>query len=225
MENKELIKQQILDAYQFRHATKKFDPTKKISEADFDFILETARWSPSSIGLEPWKFVVIENEDLKNKLKEVSWGAQGQIPTASHYVAILARTMKDTKYDSEYIKNHLLEVKGLPEDLIGKVHERYKNFQESDQHLLDNERTMFDWASKQTYIALANMMTAAAQIGIDSCPIEGFNYDGVHKIFEEEGLLEGGHLDVSVMVAFGYRIDEPRPKTRKAKEDVITWIK
>lgn len=225
MEDKEQIKKQILEAFQFRHATKKFDPIKKISDADFDFILETARLSPSSIGLEAWKFVVIENEDLKKRLKEVSWGAQGQLLTASHYVAIFARKMVDTKYDSDYIVNHLKTIKGIPEDLIPKVHQRYKAFQENDQHLLDNERTMFDWASKQTYIALANMMTVAAQIGIDSCPIEGYNYDAVHQIFKEEGLLEDDHFDISVMVAFGYREVEPRPKTRKPKEEVVQWVK
>lgn len=225
VEEKEKVKKQILDAFQFRHAAKKFDPTKKISDADFEFILETARWSPSSIGIEPWKFVVIQNEELRNKLRAVSWGAQGQLTTCSHYVALLARTIKDTKYDSEYIRNHMLEVKKIPEELMSKVQERYKSFQEDDLHLLDNERTMFDWASKQTYLALANMMTAAAQIGIDSCPIEGYNYDAVHQILEEEGLLEDGHFDISVMVAFGYRADEPRPKTRKAKEEVIQWVK
>ncbi|RXI98700.1 NAD(P)H-dependent oxidoreductase [Anaerobacillus alkaliphilus] len=224
MESKETKKQQILEAFQFRHATKKFDPDKKISEDDFQFILETARLSPSSIGIEPWKFIVIQNEELRTKLKEVTWGAQGQLPTASHFVAILARTMLDTKYDSDYIYDHLREVKGFPEEIIPRIHERYKAFQEDDLHLLDSERTMFDWASKQTYIALANMMTAAAQIGIDSCPIEGFNYDAVHQLFKQEGLLEGGHLDISVMVAFGYRVEDPRPKTRKETDQVVKWI-
>ena len=217
-------KEEILEAFRFRHATKSFDPSKKISNEDFDFILEAARLSPSSVGYEPWKFLVVQNATLREKLKEVSWGAQGQLPTASHFVVILARTIKDTKYDSEYVKNQMLEVKKFPEELFGKILERYKTFQEEDLHLLDNERTMLDWAGKQTYIALANMMTAAALIGIDSCPIEGFNFDEVQKILEEENLLEDGHLAVSVMVAFGYRDKEPRPKTRKEIEDIVQWI-
>ncbi|MDP4098288.1 NAD(P)H-dependent oxidoreductase [Paenibacillus sp. P96] len=77
-------------AFEFRHATKEFDPTKKISAEDFNVILETARLSPSSVGLEPWKFVVVQNPDLREKLRTVSWGAQGQMPTASHVVLILA---------------------------------------------------------------------------------------------------------------------------------------
>lgn len=224
MNNKQK-KQAIIDAFNFRHATKKFDETKKISEADFDFILEVGRLSPSSIGLEPWKFVVVQNEQLREKLKTVTWGAQGQLPTASHFVLILARTMKDTKYDSAYIRNHLQQVKGFPEDVIESVvNDKFRNFQENDLNLLENERTMFDWASKQSYLALGNMMTAAAQIGVDSCPIEGFHYESVHKILKEEGLLEDGHLDLSVMVAFGYRATEPKPKTRKERDQVVVMI-
>ncbi|MFC0470425.1 NAD(P)H-dependent oxidoreductase [Halalkalibacter kiskunsagensis] len=215
---------EILDAFTFRHATKEFDPTKKISKEDFDLILEAGRLSPSSVGYEPWKFVVVQNLELREKLQEVSWGAQGQLPTASHFVVILARTIKDTKYDSEYVKDQMLNVKKFPADLFDKIKARYKSFQEDDLHLLENERTMLDWAGKQTYIALANMMTAAALIGIDSCPVEGFNFDKVQEILEEENLLEDGHLAISVMVAFGYRAKEPRPKTRKEVKDVVQWI-
>lgn len=224
MEHKDIVKQQIINAFHFRHATKKFDPTKKISEEDFQFILETGRLSPSSIGIEPWKFIVIQNDELRNKLKEVTWGGQGQLPTASHFVAILARTIKDTKFDSDYIEHHLQTVKGVASDVIPKVQDRYQEFQENDLQILENERTMLDWAGKQTYIALGNMMTAAAMIGIDSCPIEGFNYDAVHQLFQDNGLLEDGHFDVSVMVAFGYRVEQPRPKTRKPSEEIVTWL-
>lgn len=224
MTNKAMTTQHVLEAFQFRHATKEFDPERKITDEDFKYILETARLSPSSVGYEPWKFLVVQNSRLRERLKEVSWGAQGQLPTASHFVIILARTIKDTKYDSEYVKNQMLNVKQFPPELFDQIKERYKSFQEHDLHLLDNERTIFDWASKQTYIALANMMTAAALIGIDSCPIEGFDFDKVQNILKEENLLEEGHLAVSVMVAFGYRAKEPRPKTRKEMKDIVQWI-
>ncbi|SEM19981.1 Nitroreductase [Mesobacillus persicus] len=196
-------KQEILDAFQFRHATKEFDPNQKISDEDFEFILETGRLSPSSVGYEPWKFVVVQNMELREKLREVAWGAQGQLPTASHFVLILARTIKDTKYDTEYVRNQMLNVKQIPAEIYAQMEERYKTFQEHDLRLLESEQSMFDWASKQTYIALANMMTAAAQIGIDSCPIEGFDFEKVQKVLTEENLLEDGHLAISVMVAFG----------------------
>jgi len=219
-----ITKQDILSAFQFRHATKEFDPTKKIAKEDFELILEAARLSPSSVGYEPWKFLVIQNPELREKLREISWGAQGQLPTASHFVVILARTIKDTKYDSAYVKDQMLNVKKFPPELFDKIKERYKSFQEKDLNLLENERTMLDWAGKQTYIALANMMTTAALIGIDSCPIEGFHFDKVQKLLEEENLLEDGHLSVSVMAAFGYRKAEPRPKTRKEMQDIVQWI-
>ncbi|WP_019156480.1 NAD(P)H-dependent oxidoreductase [Robertmurraya massiliosenegalensis] len=224
MSNHEDKKQEILDAFQFRHATKEFDPNKKITDSDFEFILEAGRLSPSSVGYEPWKFLVVQNRKLREKLREVSWGAQGQLPTASHFVLILARTIKDTKYDSKYVEDQMLNVKQFPPEIFAQIKERYKSFQEDDLHLLESERAIFDWACKQTYIALGNMMTAAAQIGIDSCPIEGFDFDKVQAILEEAGLLEEGHLGVSVMVAFGYRAKEPRPKTRKNLEDIVQWI-
>jgi nitroreductase len=183
--NHETKKEEILKAFLFRHATKEFDPKKKISEEDF---------------------------------------RQGQLPTASHFLIILARTIKDTKYDSEYVRNQMLNVKQIPEDIFAQILVRYKSFQEHDLHLLDSERSMFDWASKQTYLALANMMTAAAHIGIDSCPIEGFDFDRVQQVLAEENLLEDGHLAVSVMAAFGYRAQEPRPKTRRKLEEIVQWI-
>ncbi|MFC3341245.1 NAD(P)H-dependent oxidoreductase [Paenibacillus abyssi] len=218
-------RQQILDALQFRHAAKEFDPDKKIPDEDFHLILEAGRLSPSSIGLEPWKFLIVQNTELREKLKKVTWGGQGQLPTASHFVIILARTAVDTKYGSEYMASHMRDVRKLPDDVIQRAFVRYKAFQENDLKLLESDRTMFDWAGKQTYIALANMMTVAAQIGIDSCPIEGYDFDSVQKILDEEGLLEDGHLAVSVMVAFGYRAKEPRPKTRKEMDQVVQWIK
>lgn len=219
-----MTKQAFLEALQFRHATKEFDPDRKISDEDFQFILEAARLAPSSVGFEPWKFLVVQNKELREKLRAVSWGAQGQLPTASHFVLILARTIKDTKYDSEYVANQMLNVKQFPKEIFEQVLVRYKAFQEDDLNLLESERTMFDWASKQTYIPLANMMIAAAQIGIDSCPIEGFDVKKVQAILEEEGLTEDGHLAISVMAAFGYRARDPRPKTRKKMEDIVQWV-
>ncbi|MBM7602470.1 nitroreductase [Metabacillus crassostreae] len=223
MINHDAKKQDILAAFNFRHATKVFNPTKKISDEDFTFILETGRLSPSSVGYEPWKFLVVQNEKFREKLKEVSWGAQGQLPTASHFVVILART--DARYDSEYVQNLQKTVKQMPDDLLETLKPRYRSFQENDQRLFESDRALFDWASKQTYIALGNMMTAAAQIGIDSCPIEGFDYEKVNQMLENEGLLEDGKFAVSAMVAFGYRAEDPvRPKTRRASEDVVQWI-
>jgi nitroreductase len=223
MEEKETKKQEILDAFHFRHATKRFSSEKKISEDDFQLILEAGRLSPSSIGFEPWVFLIVQNMTLREKLREVSWGAQGQLPTASHFVVILART--DVRYNSEYVVDHMINVKKMPEEILQNAQTRYKSFQESDLPMLDNDRALYDWSCRQTYIALGNMMTTAALMGIDSCPIEGFDYKAVNEILENEGLLENGKLKVSVMAAFGYREEDPkRPKTRKELNQIVKWV-
>jgi nitroreductase len=224
MHDKEVVKEEILAAHQFRHATKEFDPSKKISDNDMRFILEIGRLSPSSFGTEPWRFVVVQNEELREKIKNTAWGAFGKLPQASHFVLILARTKLDTEYESDYLLDHFTTYKKLPEEFMKKYLGRIEEFQKSDFNLLDGDRPLFDWACKQTYIALGNMMTASAQIGIDSCPIEGFDIGKMNQLLNDEGLLEDGHFGLSVMVAFGYRVKEPNPKTRRPFDDVVKWI-
>lgn len=224
MAGKEQLKQDILDAYHFRHATKEFDPNKKVSDEDFQFIMETGRLSPSSFGFEPWRFVVIQNPELREKIKNTAWGAYGKLPEASHFVVILARTKKDTKYDSQYLQDHFKNVKNLPEDHMAKYLEKIEQFQKVDFDLLEGNRPLYDWAGKQTYLALGNMMTAAAQIGVDSCPIEGFDIEKMNKLLDEEELLEDGRFSISVMVAFGYRVKDPAPKTRRPYEDIVKFV-
>ncbi|MCD8871042.1 NAD(P)H-dependent oxidoreductase [Staphylococcus gallinarum] len=211
----------IIEAFNFRHATKRFDATKSISDSEFNTILESGRLSPSSLGLEPWKFVVIQNKALRNKLKEISWGAQGQLDTASYFVLILAR--KNVVAKSPYVQHLLREVKQYSPESIPATEEKFDSFQ-TGFHINDNERTLLDWARKQTYIALGNMMTSAALLNIDSCPIEGFDLDGVTKLLSDEGILDEANFAPSVMVAFGYRETEPKPKVRQSQADVIEWL-
>ncbi|WP_243526818.1 NAD(P)H-dependent oxidoreductase [Bacillus pseudomycoides] len=215
-------KQEILKAYQFRHACKEFDTSKKISDEDFHFILDTGRLSPSSVGLEPWKFVVIQDTALREKLKPVSGGAQGQLPTASHFVVILARRKEGLRHDSVHVIKMMKDIQHMPEEVVQNLSGFYKSFVETE--LEDNDRLIFEWASKQTYIALGNMMTAAAQIGIDSCPIEGFDKKQVTVILQNECIINGNDFGVACMVAFGYRKEEPkRPKTRQNLDEIVEW--
>ena len=100
----------------------------------------------------------------------------------------------------------------------------YQRFQTEHINVLENDRTLFDWASKQTYIALANMMTGTALIGIDSCPIEGFNYAEVNRILAQTGAYDAEKYAVSVAVTFGYRAKEIRPKSRKPLNEIVYWI-
>lgn len=214
--------QDILDAFHFRHACKTFDPARKIAEADFRFILETGRLSPSSFGLEPWRFLVIQDMALREKLLTVTWGAGGQFPTASHVVAILARG-EDMRPGSAYVDHLLREVKRFPEEAIARRDKLYRQFHVSDFNLR-GRRALFDWSCRQCYIALANMMTAAAMIGIDSCPIEGFNQLGAERILAEAGLLEGGRFGLAVMAAFGYRVNPAPEKTRQSLDEITRWV-
>jgi len=214
----------IIEAYNYRHACKTFDANKKISDADFSFILETARLSPSSFGFEPWKFLIVQNTDLRKKLKLVVWGAQGTLPTASHFIVILARKQKTMKYDSQYIKYMMKDVHHLTDDVIQKRRDFVKGFQEYDFNLVESERAMFDWSSKQTYIALANMMTSAAMINIDSCPIEGYKAKEMEKLMTDDFGIDHTEFGVTCMVAFGYRIDKQRSKTRQDLSDIIEWF-
>ncbi|MDO4641090.1 MAG: NAD(P)H-dependent oxidoreductase [Neisseria sp.] len=216
-----ISKEQVLEAFQFRAATRAYDPTKKISAEDFNYILELARLSPSSVGSEPWKFLVVQQPELRQALKPVSWGMATQVDDASHLVVILAK--KNARYDSAFLRE-ALEKRGLSEEQMKKAIAVYQKFQTDDIKIVDDERAMFDWACKQTYIALANMMTGAALIGIDSCPIEGFQYDEVNRILAEAGVFDPAEWGVSVMVTFGYRAKEIRPKSRRPLDEIVAWI-
>ena len=214
-------KQQVLDAFHFRCATRYYDPERKISKEDFDYILELGRLSPSSVGSEPWQFLVVQNPELRQALKPVSWGMATQLDDASHVVVILAN--KHMRYDSEDFRANLAR-RGLTEEQMQANMATYQRFQTEHINVLENDRTLFDWASKQTYIALANMMTGAALIGIDSCPVEGFNYAEVNRILAQTGAYDAEKYAVSVAVTFGYRTKVIRIKSRKPLNEIVHWI-
>jgi nitroreductase len=211
-----------MEAMNFRHACKEFDASKKISEEDFNTILEMGRMSPSSFGFEPWKFVIIQNEELREKLKAFAWGAQGQLPTASHFMIILARKAKTLHYSHEYIAD-MLKYKELPADVQKLYLQFYEQFQKKDFDILGDDKYVFDWATKQTYIALGNMMTGAATMGIDSCPIEGFDYKLTETFLKDELGIDTEEFGPAVLAAFGYRKDKPRGKSRLPMEDITAW--
>lgn len=221
----EPLKTQILEAFNFRHACKEFDAERKVSDEDFDFIMETARLSPSSFGYEPWKFLVVQNMALREKLRTHTWGGQKQFPTASHLVIILAKKSHFMKYDSDYIEHMMADIHEIPEEPRNARRQKYETFQKSDFKLLGSERTVFDWACRQTYIALGNMMTSAAMIGIDSCPIEGYVADEIEKVVRDNFGVNTDHFGVSCMVTFGYRKNPQRPKTRQPMEDIVEWYR
>lgn len=215
-------KNEIIDAFWSRHACKEFDVDRKISDEDFRYILETARLSPSSFGFEPWHFIVVQDPELREKLKERAWGASLKLDTASHFVVCLAMKPLLTRHNSQYIKDFMRKVQQLPEEIVKMKGEFFKDFQEKDFDL-NTDRSLYDWAGKQTYLALGNMMTAAALIGIDSCPIEGFHPATTEAILSRELRVDLEKYGVSYMVAFGYRKNNPATKTRRPIEDIVTW--
>lgn len=217
----EITKQQVLTAFNFRAACRAYDPNKKVSREDIEYILELGRLSPSSVGSEPWKFVVLQNPQIREKIKPFCWGIKHPMEEMSHLVIILAK--KNARYDSEFFRQGLTK-RGLTAEQMEATLARYKSFQTDDIKIADSERALFDWCSKQTYIALGNMMTGAAMIGVDSCPIEGFNYDSVNRILAEEGLFDPNEYGVSCMVTFGYRAKEIKKKYRKPADEVISWV-
>ncbi len=217
--------QEIIESFYFRHACKIFDKNKKISEDKFKIILEAARLSPSSFGFEPWHFLVVNDMKKREKLLSVTWGAQNILPTASHYVIILARKKPSLLYNSSYITHMLYEVHGFSKEKGEARRAKYKKFQEEDFKLLESERAIFDWACKQCYIALANMMSVAAMLKIDSCAVEGFEMDKIEKIMQDEFHIDTTLFGVAVMAGFGYRIKEPPKKTRQKLENIVTFLK
>jgi len=214
---------EIIDAFYFRHACKIFDKDRKIPDEDFKTILESARLSPSSFGFEPWRFLIVQDKALREKLLSVTWGAQNILPTASHYVIILARKKPTLLYNSEYITHMLYDVHHIPKEKAEARRAKYKKFQEEDFKLLESERAIFDWASKQTYIALGNMMSVAAMLKIDSCAVEGFEMDKIEAIMAKEFGVDTNIWGISVMVGFGYRINPQPKKTRQSLEDITKW--
>jgi nitroreductase len=203
----------VIDALKFRHACKKFDPLKKIPGPVLDTILEAGCLSPTSFGMEAWKFLVLASDDIRLKLRPACWD-QAQVTDSSHVVVILTRpSLIDPS--NEYVLNSFLRRK-LPEDITRAYMEKYKAHMETE---VFSRMNAYAWCSKQCYIGLANMMTAAASMGIDSCPMEGFEKDRVEAILE----IDTQQFEVAVLVALGYRAGEQTPRRRHDRDQLIEF--
>lgn len=211
----------ILNAAINRNAVKSFS-NRTISNDDFDFLVDIARYSPSSFGLEPWKMLVVNNREIRDEMKPSATGAQKQLDTASHFVVFTVT--KELNPQSDYFKKINLDVKKMNDEQYGKFLETFDGFQKNKQDLTD-ERKRIDWAGKQAYIALSNMMLAAACIGIDSCPIEGFIPEDIEIILSNKGFIDTTKEHVVVMAAFGYRDNDIQySKSRRPFNDIIKII-
>ena len=202
-----------LEILKFRHACKIFDESKKIGAGEFDFILEAGRLSPSSTGLEQWDFLVVQNKELREKIKAVSWN-QVQITSCSHLVVILAK-IKEVKVGSSYIDKMIARRADKDPEAIAARQKFFllANFKNDDE-------LTFQWSHEQCMIAATNMMNAAASLGIDSCPMEGFDRHALNEILG----LDESEKRVAIIVPFGYRLNPQPEKLRRQRAEVVTWI-
>ncbi len=207
----------IIEVLNWRYATKKFDAEKKISAKELGEILEVLRLSPSSYGLQPWKFIIVNNLDIREKIRIAAYG-QSQITEASQIIVFTNKKNIDAQLVDDYMKfiskeknvdiNNLQGFKDMMNGIISsKTSEELKI-----------------WATYQLYLSAGNLLTSCAVMGIDSCPMEGFDKSKVDEIL---GLNELG-LESKIIIALGYRSDEDKSavskKIRFPKEDVVLEI-
>ena len=201
----------------WRYATKKFDATKKVSNEDLQILKEAIQLSTSSYGLQPYKVLIIENPEIRKQLQPVSWG-QTQIVDASHLIVFANYTNITETHIDDYINNIAQSRKLNVEDLAG-----YSDFMKSKILALPQEQLAV-WTSKQTYLALGNLINAAAELKIDVTPMEGFEPAKYNEIL---GLNELG-LNASLVAPIGYRHDEDvnqhLAKVRKPLDELFETI-
>lgn len=201
-----------LNALQYRHACKIFDENKKISEENQNLIIEFGRLSPSSFGLEPWHFLVISNDKLREQMRGACWN-QIQITSSSFIVVFLSYLPHFFRGETEFLKQRLH--RRCPEE------EKFKFYLNLVMTYLTAQNTE-EWAKRQTYLALSNMLTGAASLGIDSCPIEGFEAEKLKPILAD--YVNWNDLSPVAIAAFGYRLNEQSKKIRENTSSVVTYI-
>ena len=212
----------VLDALRFRHACKKFDPERRIPAETLRDIMTAAHISPSSFGLQPWKFLVIGNRDLRRRMRPHCWD-QPQITDSSHVIVILTRREQTLKPGSEHMRR-VFSMRGFTEEQLQGYFQRVENYywQELIPHM-----NFFAWASKQCYIALANIMTAAAAAGVDSCPLEGFDKNALDAFLRSELPDEMTEdFGTAVLCALGYRHPDWQqpPRSRLPLEEMVRYV-
>ncbi|MCG6551514.1 MAG: NAD(P)H-dependent oxidoreductase [Candidatus Magnetominusculus sp. LBB02] len=202
------MKEDFLKALEFRHACKIFDSAKRISDDDLRFILEAGRLSPSSFGLEHWHFIVVQTQGLKEKLKEACFN-QVQLSTCS-YAIVIAAKVDALRPGCEYVEARFAKLSDSPE-MLNFIRSFYADYYAG----IDVRQ----WSVTQCHIAATNMMSAAAFIGIDSCPIGGFS---TPKVMDALG-LDREQYDIGLIVPIGYRLNPQPSKNRLAFDKVVEY--
>jgi nitroreductase len=182
----------------WRYATKRFDPSKKISKEDWHTLEESLRLSPSSFGLQPWRFINVKSSDIRAKLRPNSWN-QPQIVEASHLVVIAAKK-EVTHHDVENYLSLVSSVRGVPASALQDYGNMMKGFLDN----LASQGACEDWSTRQAYLALGILLSSAAALKVDTCPLEGINPVAYDEILN---LNQTGY-STKVACALGYRSSE-----------------
>lgn len=216
--NNIISSQQLLDRLNWRYATKQFDPSRKISAQDWATLEEALRLSPSSGGLQPWKFVIVTDPAMRAKLLPASYG-QPQITSASHLVVFAAKRNLNEADVDEFI-HHTAVTRGVPEESLAQ----YRGMLVGGIVQAQDEPGRLAWARNQAYIALGNFLTSAALLGIDACPMEGFDRAQYDEIL---GLKAQGYASAVIATA-GYRASTDKyaeaPKVRFPKDQIFAHV-
>jgi len=210
--------QSVTDALHWRYATKKFDPARKIPAATWAVLEQALVLSPSSFGLQPWKFVVVQDAATRAKLSAASWG-QSQPVECSHFVVFAGRTNLDGR-DVDTFVARIAEVRGVSRQSL----KGYGDIMKGSAEQARAGGYLDAWAARQVYIALGEFMTAAALLGVDACPMEGIEPPRYNEIL---GLTAMG-FNALCACAAGYRSPDDKyasqPKVRFKAQDVIVRV-
>jgi nitroreductase len=208
----------LISTFKWRYATKDFDRTKKISPENWKTLEEALVLTPSSFGLQPWKFLVIQDPDLRSKLRTHANG-QAQVTRASHYVVFAIVKNMGAEYVDKYVAR-VAEVRHLTVESLAHYREHLVS------GIVDGYRSLQvnTWASNQTFIALGQLLVSAALLKIDACPMEGFDKEAYDEVL---GLGKRG-LSSVVSCALGYRSETDKyshlAKVRFEAKDVIEYL-
>lgn len=201
---------------EWRYATKAFDPAKKIPAEKWETLENALLLAPSSFGLQPWKFLVVENQELRAKLRPHAWN-QSQITDASHLVILTARKDVDEKFVAKFI-DRIVQVRGVSRDSLSA-------YEKTMNDALRGKTDKDNWARRQAYIAMGFLLETAALLDVDACPMEGFDPAAFDELL---GLKNSEYGSVAV-VPLGYRSAQDPfkdfAKVRFEKSEVITYVK
>lgn len=212
----EFTAENLISTLNWRYAVKKFDSTKKILDKDWQALEESLRLSASSFGLQPWKFIIVQDKNLRKKLTSHSWD-QTQIEDCSHLVVLAHAKKMDMAYVEKYL-TRMSQVRGIPVASLDGFKQAVAESVLGDGPIAKKLET---WTSRQTYIAMGTFLVAAALLKIDTCPMEGIDPEKYDEIL---GLNSTFYKTVAVIAA-GYRSVEDKyqnlKKVRFEKKDVF----